>query len=114
MYNYALRMVGNADEGMDVMQDIFISVFRNLSSYRGEVSFKSWIFRIANYRVIEFYRRKKPMQSIDDQPDAPDEQELNAEQQMLSQRQGEQLVSAMQTLPLAQKAVVELKFFGEF
>lgn len=114
IYNYALRMVGNADDGMDVMQEIFISVFRNLSSYRGEGSFKSWIFRIANYRVIEFYRRKKPMQSIDDQPEAPDEQDLCAEQQMLSRREGEQLVNAMQSLPLAQKAVVELKFFGEF
>ncbi|MDN4503775.1 RNA polymerase sigma factor [Alteromonadaceae bacterium BrNp21-10] len=114
MYNYALRMVGNADDALDVMQEVFISVFRNLASYRGEGAFKSWLYRIAHFRVIEFYRRKRPMQSLDDTPEQVSEPHFCPENNLQYSQQGQQLAMAMQSLPLAQKSVVELKFFGEF
>ena len=74
VYNYALRMTGNADDAMDLMQEVFVSVFRNLSSYRGEGSFKGWLFKIAHYRCIEFYRRKRPNQGLDDTPEIVSDQ----------------------------------------
>ena len=69
LYNYALRMVSNPDDAMDLMQDVFVAVFRNLASFRGESPFKGWMFKIAHYRCIEFYRKKKPTQSLDDIPE---------------------------------------------
>ena len=62
LYNYGIRMTGKREDALDLMQEVFISVYRNLASYHNEGSFKSWLFRIAHYRCIEFYRRKKPMQ----------------------------------------------------
>jgi RNA polymerase sigma-70 factor, ECF subfamily len=113
LYNYGIRMTGKREDALDLMQEVFISVYRNLASYRNEGSFKSWLFRIAHYRCIEFYRRKKPMQGLDDAPEieseAPDNDDV-----MVSQQENKQLIAAMQQLPLAQKAVVELKFFGQF
>ncbi len=113
MYNYALRMTGNPDDGKDLMQEIFISVYRNLSTFRNEGSFKSWIFRIAHFRCIEFYRRKKPNQSLDDCEEF-ESNERGPEQDFVSNQSNNRLVNAMQTLPMNQKAVVELKFFGQF
>lgn len=113
IYNYGIRMTGNRDDAMDLMQEVFVSVFRNLSNYRGEGSFKGWLFKIAHYRCIEFYRRKRPTQGLDDTPEI--ESDEHGPETTLSQGQGNrQLVDAMQRLPLAQKAVVELKFFGQF
>lgn len=40
IYNYALRMVNNPADAMDLMQDVFIALFRNLSKFRGECPFK--------------------------------------------------------------------------
>ncbi|WP_026377417.1 RNA polymerase sigma factor [Aestuariibacter salexigens] len=113
IYNYGVRMTGNQADALDLMQDVFVSVFRNLASYRGEGSFKNWLFRIAHFRCVEYYRRKRPMQSLDDEP------ELKAEQTCLEQgvadgQLGNHLSNAMQQLPLSQKAIVELKFFGQF
>ena len=113
VYNYSLRMTGNADDAMDLMQEVFVSVFRNLSNYRGEGSFKGWLFKIAHYRCIEFYRRKRPTQGLDDTPEIESEQP-NPEQTFRRGQEANQLASAMQQLPLNQKAVVELKFFGQF
>lgn len=113
VFNYAIRMTGNRDDAMDLMQEVFVSVFRNLTNYRGEGAFKGWLFKIAHYRCIEFYRRKKPMQGLDDTPEIECEQTTPEQRFADGQRDGK-LAQAMQKLPLSQKAVVELKFFGQF
>ncbi len=114
VYHYALRMCNRHEDAQDLMQDIFISVYRNLASYRGEGAFRGWLFRIAHCRVVEYYRRKKPLQSIEDCPEPELEEGLQPESVFQQDRQGQQLAAAMQQLPLAQKAVVELKFYGQF
>ncbi len=113
IYNYGMRMTGKNEDALDLMQEVFISVFRNLASYRNEGSFKSWLFRIAHFRCIEFYRRKKPTQGLDDTPEI-ESNEISADASIHTSQENKQLISAMQQLPLAQKAVVELKFFGQF
>jgi len=115
VYNYALRMVSNPDDALDLLQDIFIAVFRNLASFRGDSKFKSWLFRIAHYRCIEHYRRKKPHQSLDDEPElTANEAHSCPEQSVKQSQQSEALTSAMQILPVNQRTVVELKFFQHF
>lgn len=112
LYNYTLRMVSHPEDALDLMQDVFIAVFRNLASFRGESPFKAWLFKIAHYRCIEFYRRKKPTQSLDDVPEQG-EQSADAcpESDLFSGQQANILKRALLTLPLNQKLVVELKFF---
>jgi RNA polymerase sigma-70 factor (ECF subfamily) len=112
LYNYAYRMVSNSDDAMDLMQDIFMAVFRNLSSFRGDSPFKGWLFKIAHYRCIEYYRRKKPTQSLDDVPEQVDDSAaVCPESQVHSGQQAEALQHAMNALSVNQKLVVELKFF---
>ncbi len=114
LYNYVLKMVSNPDDAMDLMQDIFLAVFRSLSSFRGDSPFKGWLFRIAHYRCIEYYRRKKPMQSLDDVPEQEDDSpQRNLEEQHYSNQKSSALIKAMQMLSMNQKLVVELKFFQE-
>lgn len=113
VYNYGIRMTGTNEDALDLMQEVFISVFRNLSNYRGEGSFRGWLFKIAHYRCIEFYRRKKPHQALDDTPEI-ESVDVDLESALSASQSADQLVGAMQKLPLSQKAVVELKFFGQF
>lgn len=44
IYNYALRMVGHQDDAYDLMQEVFLGVYRNLSGYRGDGVFAAWLF----------------------------------------------------------------------
>lgn len=115
LYNYCLRMVSNADDALDLMQDIFIAAFRSLSSFRGDSSFKGWLFKIAHYRCIEYYRRKRVTQSLDDLPEAEQQIDDNCPSElMVGQQQSAALVTAMQSLPFEQRVVVEMKFFQQF
>ncbi|UAA37977.1 sigma-70 family RNA polymerase sigma factor [Paraneptunicella aestuarii] len=113
VYNYGIRMTGNTEDALDLMQEVFISVYRNLATFRSEGSFKGWLFRIASYRCVEFYRKKKPTQGLDDAPEQVCEEPL-PEQMLLMNQSNKQLIGALQQLPLAQRAVLELKFFGQF
>jgi RNA polymerase sigma-70 factor (ECF subfamily) len=112
LYNYTLRMVSNPADAMDLMQDVFVAVFRSLSTFRGDSAFKGWMFKIAHYRCIDFYRRKRPTQSLDDIPEQLDESSDECpEHQATSGQETVALHKALQTLPVNQKLVVELKFF---
>lgn len=47
IYGLTLRMLGRDDEARDATQETFLSAYRNLSKFRGEAKFSSWIYRIA-------------------------------------------------------------------
>lgn len=112
VYNYALRMVSSPDDALDLMQDTFMAVFRSLENFRGESSFKSWMLKIAHYRCIEFYRKRRATVDIDDIPESYNEEgEDCPEMAVVNFQQGNDVVKAMSKLPLNQRAVIEMKFF---
>ncbi|MBN2063521.1 MAG: sigma-70 family RNA polymerase sigma factor [Sedimentisphaerales bacterium] len=60
LYSYALRMLnGRSADAEDVVQDVFISFLKNLSSFEGRSSLESWLFLILRRRIIDMFRRKK-------------------------------------------------------
>ena len=59
MYNICYRMTNDGDEAADVLQESFISAFKNLSSYRGTASFGAWLKRIVVNKSINHIRSKK-------------------------------------------------------
>jgi DNA-directed RNA polymerase specialized sigma24 family protein len=42
-----LEKVGNATKAEDLPQDIFLQVFRNMHTFRGEAAFSTWLHRLA-------------------------------------------------------------------
>jgi len=46
VYTLALRLLANPAEACDVVQEVFLKVFRNIESFRGQSSLKTWIYRI--------------------------------------------------------------------
>ena len=111
LYNYALRMTGNPDDAMDVLQDVLLSVYRNLSSYRADGVFAAWLFRIASFRCTDFYRKKGRQFPSTDDVDIADESATDFVDNINGNKGLTALVSS---LPTDQKHVVELKFFQHF
>jgi len=58
MYNTALRIVKKSDEAEDVMQESFLSAFTKLHTFKGEVTFGSWLKRIVINNSIQHYRKQ--------------------------------------------------------
>lgn len=54
IFNLALRMLGTIHDAEDASQDILIRVMTNLSSFRMESSFSTWVYRIATNYLIDY------------------------------------------------------------
>ena len=47
IFNFSLRMLGSFADAEDATQDILLKMITHLSSFRGDSSFTTWVFRIA-------------------------------------------------------------------
>lgn len=47
VYNLIYRLMDDPSETSDVVQEVFLKVFRNVGSFRGNSSLKTWIYRIS-------------------------------------------------------------------
>src|SRR5947207_8111459 len=73
IFHVAYRMLGDSAEASDVVQEIFLKVFRNISGFKGEAALKTWIFRIALSEILNrlrWWKRRHRFAttSLDDQP----------------------------------------------
>ncbi len=70
MYNLAYRMVGNPSDAEDLLQEIFLLAFNKLSSYQGQSSLGTWLYRVATNRCLDHLRsRAKRYQNVTDSLD---------------------------------------------
>src|SRR5713101_4734838 len=56
IFHVAYRMLGDTAESSDVVQEIFLKVFRSIGGFKGEAALKTWIFRIAFSEILNRLR----------------------------------------------------------
>lgn len=59
IYGFLTRMCRSRDNAKDRLQDTFLTAFRYLKDFRGEASFKTWIYRIASTSCFRSKRKRK-------------------------------------------------------
>lgn len=73
MFNTALRITGEHNDAEDVLQEAFISAFRNLESYREDASFGAWLKRIVINKALNQVQKTKKDLMLSDQVEAEEE-----------------------------------------
>lgn len=109
MYNTCLRFVRDSMEAEDVMQEAFLAAFRNIDSFRGEVSFGAWLKRIVVNRSLDVLKKK----SLDLEPleegrtiiDTDDDRDYEANYKV------EQVKKAIALLPDSYRVLLTLHLF---
>ncbi|KAA6340762.1 ECF RNA polymerase sigma factor SigW [termite gut metagenome] len=59
IYSLVVQIVSSPLDAEELVQDVFMKAFRNLSGYRSECSFSTWLYRIAYNAAISAVRRRK-------------------------------------------------------
>ena len=113
IYNYSLRMTGATDEAMDLVQEVFLSVFRNLPNYRGDGVFAAWLFRIASNRCVDFLRRRNTNPLSNTSLTEADTLGSNkfADEDLKREQGNREVLKLLSMLSNEQRQVVELKLF---
>ena len=106
MYNVGYRIVNNTGEAEDVLQEAFISAFRNLHEYRGDAPFGSWLKRIVVNKAINTIKKRRTEQLPgDDDFDVP---EVDSHEEREFPFNVEQVRSAIASLPDGYRSVISL------
>ncbi|SDK54587.1 RNA polymerase sigma factor [Microbulbifer yueqingensis] len=99
------------EERDDLLQDIWLAIWRALPGFRGEASVKTFIFRIAHNRSVTELARRRPeaddvlLEGVADSAPGPAER-------LAGQRKSERLQAAVQALPLGLRQVISLRLEG--
>ena len=104
----------------DIFQDTFIKVIRTLKrgSYNEEGKFLSWVMRISQNLIIDYYRKNKRMPKFEGNRDfhvfslITDDQ-LNVERQLIKDQIDLDLRVIIQELPKEQLDVLEMRIYKE-
>src|SRR5690242_2830288 len=77
LYNFCLRMLGQAEDAADVAQETFVQLYNHLSRLDERDPLTPWLYRVARNRCIDLIRRRRtlPLGLADDS----DEQALSLE-----------------------------------
>lgn len=59
IYNYIRRLVVSHEDAEDVLQEVFIRVFRHLDQFRSESSLSTWLYRIATNESLRLLNDRK-------------------------------------------------------
>ncbi len=58
IYSLAYRMLGNAADAEDLLQEIFLSAHRKLESFRGDAALGTWLYRLAMNQLLDYVRSR--------------------------------------------------------
>ena len=112
IYAYVRNMVISREDADDITQLIFIKVWQNLNSFRGESKLNTWIYRIASNETISFLRKKRP--EIDFDQAQMFMVDTLQQDESISEREIEaKLQKALCYLPFKQKLVFVLRYFED-
>jgi RNA polymerase sigma factor (sigma-70 family) len=120
IYNFCLRMLGQADDAADVAQETFVQLYSHFRQLNARDSLAPWLFRVARNRCIDIIRRRRtvPLLAADDSDennqaiDPADDDPLPEE---LAERADLQRVlsNAIATLPPTYAEVVALRYAAD-
>jgi RNA polymerase sigma-70 factor (TIGR02943 family) len=64
LYAIAFYKVGKKEEAEDLVQETFLSAYKNRDSFRGDASEKTWLTAILKNKIIDYYRKPKVTDSF--------------------------------------------------
>jgi len=59
IYTLASRMAGSAEDGEDLLQEIFLQAYRKVGSFKGDSALGTWLYRLALNHCLDFVRSRQ-------------------------------------------------------
>ena len=118
VYALALRLTGDREEAADLSQEAFVKAWQGLSSFQGESSFATWVYRLTANACIDHLRKKKrreavaPAISLDDAGSGwaePADWEQDPQLQLERSERGRALARGLSRLPDWQRQALTLR-----
>jgi len=116
-----LKLVRSIDDADDIVQDTFLKAFNALHSYNQTFPFPAWLYKIASNTCIDYFRRKRirPISIENINRDGGDiydiipDKSIPIDDNIINNETKEELLKAVEQLPLRYKQCIQLRHFEE-
>ena len=116
-----LKLVRSIDDADDIVQDTFLKAFNALHSYNQTYPFPAWLYKIASNTCIDYFRRKRirpiSIENINreggDMYDIIPDKSTPIDVNIINNETKEELLKAVDQLPLRFKQCIQLRHFEE-
>jgi RNA polymerase sigma-70 factor (ECF subfamily) len=116
VFDLVLHIVENPSDAADVLQDVFVKVFRKIGQFQGDSSLKTWIYRIAIHEASNHRRgwlrrfRREPVSLDEPAATTPRPRTEDTPYQALEKEERQRVVRrALASLAAPYRAVVVLR-----
>ncbi len=123
VFGLVFHILGDREEALDVSQEVFLTIYRKMDSFRGESSLKTWIYCIAVHRAANRFRwwnrlRRRGTVSLEEHLAKSPNQELSynfrskdqsPEDALLLREERSEIERKLLELPLQQRVVVIMR-----
>ncbi|BBI31264.1 RNA polymerase sigma factor [Cohnella abietis] len=116
IYAYVYKQTMNKEIAMDLTQEIFINMLQSLPHFDGKrASFRTWLYKIATNRIIDYYRSKaykisRASVTLEDELIGTVDFTLMVE----NKQQVEDIVAVVNQMDVSAQQIFRLKFFAEY
>ncbi|MEM7371848.1 MAG: sigma-70 family RNA polymerase sigma factor [Bacteroidota bacterium] len=110
VYRKCLTFVRDKDVAQDMVQDVLLKVFTQLSKFKGNSRFSTWLYAVTYNFCVEYYRKNNRYTTVDIQ-EGPDysESDDSDEKELLAAR-AHQLNQALDQIPPEEKMILLSKY----
>ena len=110
VYRIAYGVVRHREEALDIVQEVFIKLFRSIKNFKGKSHFYTYLYRMVMNTAIDHARKtgKQFISSLDEEGsfEPSDELEKGPERILLQKELEERVKGAMEKLPAEQRAAL--------
>jgi len=115
VYNYVFYKLLNRENAEDIVSQVFMKVLKHLPSYdEDKASMKTWIFRITDRTLIDYYRKLRPSLSFDHEDNNLDhvlQEHFDDQYERTCSPVRQEIFAALKELPERDRTFIYYKYF---
>lgn len=114
LYWHIRRMVINHDDANDVLQNVFIKIWKALGNFREDSQLFTWLYKIATNECLTFLDQKKRKDAVSfDEIESGLSNKIKSDEGFDAEKLEWKLQLAIQQLPEKQRIVFNLRYYDE-
>lgn len=107
LYNYIYRMVYNRHDAEDILQEVFLKIFRNIKKIDFSQNYKSFIYKVTRNTTLDFLKNREDTRELQETIQIEDSSYEKLETK-------DSMEKALQCVSQAERELLILKYIQEF
>ncbi len=114
IYNYVFFKILHKEQTEEIVSIVFLKVIEKIDIFdETKASFATWIYRIAQNSLIDYYRTRRDQVPIDENKDVLPPVDFKGEMELIKNETRKEVYKALCELDAKTREIISMRYFGE-